>query len=187
MTEVWLHANRRALLLGMVVPALLLSGGIALAAAGWFGDWGTVACGGGGLLSLAGLLGLANLIWWMYIPRLARQGDQMLVYLEGAEPTRVPLEFVECFFLGQGESQLPKSKGRDTETKNVVVRLAERARDWAHRDVKPALGHWCEGYITISGAWCEPISADGLRLLNKRLSDAHREQSARASASSEAK
>lgn len=187
MTEVWLHANRRALLVGLAAPALPLGGGFALAAAGWLGGWGTLAMGGGVALCLLGLLGMANLIWWMYVPRLARQGDHMLVYLDGAEPTRVPLEFVECFFLGQGDSQLPKSKGRDTETKNVVVRLAERARDWAHRDVKPALGHWCEGYITISGAWCEPISADGLRLLNKRLSDAHRERSARAAASTEAK
>jgi hypothetical protein len=95
----------------------------------------------------------------------------LLVYLDPTRPTRVPIEIVECFFLGQGPSELPKLKGREPETQNVIVRLAEAASEWKHRDVRRALGHWCEGYITIRGSWCEPISPDLMKRLNRRLAE----------------
>ena len=134
----------------------------------------------GAWLVLAPLSGAVtgNLLWMSAQPRLAQEANELLVYFEPNDPVRVPLDIVECFFLGQGPSELPKIAGVEPETSNVIVRLAERAKDWHHRDVKPALGHWCEGYITLRGAWCEPISGEALKQLNHRLAEAHRQQKA---------
>ena len=68
---------------------------------------------------------------------------------------------------------LPAGSG-DTETINLIARLSQRETDWAHRDVKRALGHWCDGYITIRGTWCEPLNSDVVRRLNRRLADVKR-------------
>lgn len=175
MAEVWLRTNRRALLLGMIVPALVLLMGGWLLVASVVGQWwiGWTVLGGGAVAVALGLL--AQLWHWLRKPRLAYADGHLLVYLE-ARPTPVPIEIVECFFIGQGASQLPKLEGREPETTNVIVRLAEAARDWRHRDVRPTLGHWCEGYITINGAWCEPVNGESLKRLNGRLVEVHREQ-----------
>lgn len=183
MAEVWLRSNRRALLLGMLLPALLLvaSGwllAVSLLAQMWLG-WTIVAAIG----LLVGTYVAIQLFYWMRIPRLAYEADQLLVYLDSATPTRVPIEIVECFFLGQGSSELPKLEGKDPETANVIVRLAESAKEWRHRDVRPNLGHWCEGYITLSGAWCEPINEQQLKQLNQKLIAAHRRQKSQMQAS----
>jgi hypothetical protein len=176
MTEVWLRPNRRALMLGMLLPGLLLVAGVWLIAVGLLGQlwigWGVI----GGLSVLAATLLALQLMYWMRVPRLAYDEGQLLVYLESTSPTPVPIEIVECFFLGQGSSDLPKLEGKDPETANVIVRLAESAKDWKHRDVRPSLGHWCEGYITLNGAWCEPIDGEALKKLNQRLIAAHRQR-----------
>jgi hypothetical protein len=96
----------------------------------------------------------------------------LLVFLDAPNrPTRIPIAVVECFFLGQGGSQLPKLQGREPETQNVIVRLAESATEWKRRDVRPALGNWCEGYITIRGSWCERITPELMRRMNGRLAE----------------
>lgn len=184
MPEVWLRTNRRAVLLGLILPALLGLGGAFLLTAAILGSWhwGWLAVAGAIILGALYLAG--NLLWLAAQPRLAQEAHELLVYFEPNRPIRVPLEIVECFFLGQGASELPKIDGVEPETSNVIVRLAERAKDWHHRDVKPALGHWCEGYITLRGAWCEPISGEALKQLNRRLADAHRRQKAAAQAAS---
>lgn len=92
-------------------------------------------------------------------------------------------------FLGQGPSLLPQLIGfrKDVEeTSMIVIRLAESAEQWKHFDVKPALGLWCDGYITIRGTWCEPITSDLLKRLNDCLITAHRELRAQAKARVEA-
>jgi hypothetical protein len=178
MPEVWLRTNRRALAMGMILPALILAA--SLAGMAW-----SISTGRHWALSL-GLASAALLALWMLgeliyaacQPRLAFAQGQMLVFLEPTKPTRVPIEIVECFFLGQGPSELPRLKGREPETQNVVVRLAESAVEWKHRDVKPALGHWCEGYITLRGSWCEPITPAIMQRLNRRLAELHRERKA---------
>ena len=40
------------------------------------------------------------------------------------------------------------ASGEELETSTIVVRLAEAAAEWRFREVKPALGAWCDGYIT---------------------------------------
>jgi hypothetical protein len=179
MPEVWLRTNRRALLLGSIMPVMLLLAGCSFLAVAYWQQWHWSFWLVPSFAAVAGIYLIGNLLWHAAQPRLAYEPDSLLVYLEANEPVRVPLEIVECFFLGQGPSELPKIDGMEPETSNVIVRLAERAKDWHHRDVKPAIAHWCEGYITLRGAWCEPISGEALKALNHRLATAHREQKAR--------
>jgi hypothetical protein len=176
MREVWLRTNRRALAMGMILPGLILAGSLGgLAwAAGTGRHWAIgLAFFSGALLAL---WMLGELLFALWQPRLAFEGGKLLVFLEPTQPTPVPIEIVECFFLGQGPSELPKLAGREPETQNVVVRLAESAAEWKHRDVKPAIGHWCEGYITLRGSWCERITPTIMQRLNRRLAEVHRER-----------
>src|SRR5262245_34816087 len=154
MTEVWLKTNRRALGLGMVLQGMLLVSGLAAVVLG--ADAG-MHCRVQLLLMILAAVHLwmiCELLYAMSRPRVTYEARNVLVFLEPTRATVVPIDIVEVMFLGQGPSVLPKIKGKEPETQNVVIRLAESAVDWKHRDVRPAIGHWCEGYITIRGAWC---------------------------------
>jgi hypothetical protein len=127
-------------------------------------------------LILAYAVGLC--VYLMFQPRLSYANEQLYVRLRPGPPIQVPIEAVECFFLGQGPTLLPRAFGnreKVEETSTIVVRLAESADPWKHFDVKPALGLWCDGYITIRGTWCEPITKELLKRLNENLIAAHRE------------
>lgn len=176
--EVWLRTNRRALALSMVLPGLLL--GAAMAAIAWSLATQQYLLVSGVLAAIVGVLlwMLGSLYYAWSLPRLAYQEGELLVYVEVHQPTRVPIDIVEVFFLGQGPSELPKLRGREPETQNVIVRLAESATEWKHRDIRPAVGMWCEGYITIRGSWCEPITPAIMRRLNHRLAEIQRERKA---------
>ncbi len=113
------------------------------------------------------------------IPRVAYADGTVFFYFGRAEPVEVPLATVECFFLGQGpwgQSPLgmPRTLGQ-VQTANVIVRLAERATDWQARKTPGNLATWSDGYITIRGAWCEPISLDLVQRLNHDLAEAKRD------------
>jgi hypothetical protein len=177
-TEVWLRTNRRALALSMILPGLLLAA--ALAAIAWSLATQQFLLVSGVLAAIVGVL-----LWILFslyhaskLPRIAYQSGELLVYVDVHQPTRVPIDIVEVFFLGQGPSELPKLRGREPETQNVIIRLAESAAEWKHRDMRPAVGLWCEGYITIRGSWCEPITPEIMRRLNHRLAEIHRERKA---------
>lgn len=174
--EVWLKTNRRALGLGMLLPAVLLA-----------------VCGVGFLwsvmtrqhwlvqlivllLAAAPLWMIGELVYALTRPRIGYEAGELWVFMEPVRPTRVPIDIVEVMFLGQGPSELPKLNGREPETQNVVIRLAEAASEWKHREVRPAIGQWCEGYITIRGAWCERITPELVRQMNQRLSEVKRER-----------
>jgi hypothetical protein len=131
--------------------------------------WSPVRGVGFGVLSLglllAGLIGMQ-----LRIPRLAYANGELLAYLRAGAPLRVPVELVECLFLSSGSGQIPGPAGAAVPVRNLVIRLAEKATNFHHREVKPALGRWDEGYITINGAWCEPLNLEIVRQLNDRLS-----------------
>ena len=177
--EVWLGTNRRALGLGMLLPGLVA--GVSVLALVWLtfagrASWPLVILFS--LLMVVPLWVVGQMLYAMWQPRIGYSAGELLVYLDSpVRPARIPIEVVECFFLGQGGSQLPKLKGREPETQNVIVRLAEAAEAWKHRDVRPALGNWCEGYITIRGSWCERITPELMRRMNGRLAEVKRETS----------
>jgi hypothetical protein len=103
---------------------------------------------------------------------LAYDGRRLLVYLRGGGPIGVPIELVEGFLLGQGPAGLTGAKYAATEAATVVIRLSQRAEEWGYREVKRALGTWCNHYVTIRGTWCEPLSVPLVNRLNERLAAA---------------
>ena len=174
MTEVWLHPNRRVLLLAMV-PAVLLGGlggfmlsldaPMALKAVAWL------------VIAFAFLLTM-GLVGQTIRPRISYREGHVCFHLKSGKPFAVPIHVVEAFFLGQGPSYIPGSDQSVTKTVNLVARLSQKETDWAQRDVKESLGNWDEGYITIRGTWCEPLTKEVIRDLNQKLSIAAKSCSA---------
>lgn len=178
MPEAWLRPNRRALVVMMVLPATLLV--VAAGALAW-----SLLTRQPAWMSLSIGIGIFVLLWMLVplihmtkLPRLAYDAGELLVYMPPFMPARVPIDVVEVFFMGQGDGDLPKLAGRDTETQNIVVRLAESAADWKYRRVAPPYGMWCESYITIRGTWCEPITPELMQHINNRLIEVQRERRA---------
>lgn len=177
MRETWLHANPKAVWPLLLVPTLLVVGGLGGAAWCVFQNAGPVAWTAAGVCLLAGATPWVTLWRWSRLPRLAYEEGELLVFLDKAIPERVPIEVVECFFRGTGETLLPGAKGDVVKTSTIIVRLAEAAGEWHARASRHSIGAWADGYITLRGTWCEPITPDLLRRLNARLVLAHREQS----------
>jgi hypothetical protein len=169
MQETWLSPNRRALLFGCA-PLVAVAGlgtwlAVGLPATSLMGKvigWG---------LTATSILGIAVLLYQLRRPRIAYRDGAVLFFLKPGEPIATPVEIVEAFFIGQGPVGLPGGVAATQETVNLVARLSQRETDWAKRDVKPALGAWCGGYVTIRGTWCEPLTNDVIRRLNKRLKE----------------
>jgi hypothetical protein len=176
MSEVWVHANRRPLLWGMVPPALMIVIGLVLAMLARRDEqlWPRVVAI---LLIMVGAVLTAGLAWMCFRPRLAVRNGQMLVYLRLGAPLRVPIQIVEGFLLGRAAAFLPSQSRSTAETAALVVRLADSAPEWSHVEAHPALGRWCDGYITIRGTWCEPLSLEFVNRLNARLAEVQGRQS----------
>lgn len=174
-SEVWLSGNLRAQRI-LLVPAA-----VAVVAAGiWLAwAWSTPQRGWSLGAFVVALVWLGERLRRVNRPRLSYRDGRLLVHLyRGRRAEAVPIEVVECFFLGQGPSLLPKpletSAGGGNEARTIVVRLAEAAKEWHHRDVRASLGQWCEGYIILRGTWTEPLTAELAKSLNHRLVQAHR-------------
>ncbi len=169
-TEVWLRTNSRALWFGMLPPAIVATAGL-LMVVGLPGRMPATWVRAVGLVMLsAGLCLVVLLLVQLRRPRLAYRDGELLVWLALGAPVRVPIDIVECFLLGQTPSLLPGKRHENTETASLVIRLAEAATEWHQQEVKPQLGAWCSGYITIRGTWCEPLNIALVNRLNERLS-----------------
>ncbi|MEX2112584.1 MAG: hypothetical protein WD845_05325 [Pirellulales bacterium] len=172
--EIWLRTNSRALWFGMVPPAIVAVAGLLMMVglpdrvpATWMRAMGLVLLAAGGCL-------VVLLAAQLRRPRLAYCDGELLVWLNPGPPVRMPIESVECFWLGQAPSLLPGKQNQQTEAASLVIRVAEAASDWHHKEVKPRLGAWCSGYITIRGTWCEPLNISLVNQLNQRLAEATR-------------
>ena len=165
---VWLRTNQRACG-ALLAPAgaLVLLGGLLLMPSGWTRPVGLT-------FAMVGCIAAAWIVREIITPRLACDGTHLLVFAGGRRPFRVPLEIVEVFFLGQGPSKLPQAVGRPLVNSTIVVRLAEAATEWRKRDTNTRVAHWCEGYITLRGVWCEPIDTETIRRLNSTLVETKR-------------
>ncbi len=174
--EIWLRTNVRALGVGLVVVMFLLLSGVSAVLIADRYPWGIwLKITGWGAIVVCGYVSL-SLLYQMRVPRLAYQDDEMLVYLRSATPVRVPIEVVELFFAGQGESMTPGSAAGSTRSRTVVIRLAEAATQWHDLPIRTALGQWQEAYIILRGTWCEPLTPEIFKRLNRRLAEVHRER-----------
>lgn len=118
-------------------------------------------------------------------PRLSHRGDVLRVRLAPTAVREVPLDVVECFFLGSSEldeagRRAPDEEGRRVTT--LVMRLAERAVDCRERPSFAPWGTWEEGSIVFDGRWCEPLSVEVARRLSGWLIEAKRTAAARSAA-----
>jgi hypothetical protein len=170
MRETWLQPNRRALWFGCLPPLAIALVGAWLAfssdtANGSISRWIGVALV---FLSIAVLITLAR---QLLRPRIAYRDGELLFNLRSGAPIAIPVQVVEAFFLGQGPAQLPGDYRGQEKTVNLVARLAQRQAEWANREVRQAFGNWSEGYVTVRGAWCEPLNAELVRRLNRRLNE----------------
>jgi hypothetical protein len=169
MIEPWLRPNRRALLIGCI-PALVFGGAgfalfiqqsqISLA-------WRAVAIA----MIAVSALAIVVLLLQLRRARVAYRDGHVLFDLRPGAPIAVPVEVVEAFFVGQGPAHLPGDFDNKEKTMNLVARLSQRHKEWMQQEVKPALGNWCEGYVTIRGTWCEPLDQELVRRLNRRLKE----------------
>jgi hypothetical protein len=174
--EIWLKTNRRALVATLLVVLLLGAAAVAALVHAPRTPYATELRLVGGLaLAICAYLSL-SVAYQMTLPRLAYADEELWVYLASAEPIKVPIEIVELFFAGQGRSHLPAADDAPSKARTVVIRLSEAARDWHFRDVKPAWGEWREGYIIVRGTWCEPLTPEVMKRLNRRLREVHRER-----------
>lgn len=115
-------------------------------------------------------------------PRLAHRGDVLRVRLAPTAVHEVPLEVVECFFLGSREldeagRRPPEEEGRRVTT--LVMRLAERAVDCRERPSFAPWGKWEDGSVVFDGRWCQPLSVEVARQLSGWLVEAKRAAAAR--------
>ena len=171
MAECWLKTNRRALCLGTIIPAVIFLLGLGIFSWRW-PEWSLITSITrilGGSMMAFGALMVTFLLAGMFRPRVAYKEGNLLLYLRDGPPIEVPIEIVEVFFRGQGPSHVGQGAVSEAETSNIVIRLAEKAEEWHKVQVKPALGEWCEGYITLRGAWCQPIDREALEHLNSKL------------------
>lgn len=169
MRETWLQPNRRALWFGCVPPFIVAMIGAWLATStygsGSAWQWLGIA------IAIAASVVLVALLRHITCPRVAYRDGNVLFNLRSGPPIAVPVDVVEAFFIGQGPAHLPGHAQETTKTRNLVARLSQRETDWAQRVVKPQLGAWCEGYVTIRGTWCEPLTPEIVRHLNRRLKE----------------
>ncbi len=177
--DIWIRGNRRAFG-AVLIPSLFCFAAATFLLTPAVSEihiaWRIVAA----IVAGFSLVVIISLLYWIFRPLLAYQNGNLLVYLNPPHVIKVPIDLGEVFFAGQSDSFMPTPISHRTdelsESRNIVIRLAERATDYHERKVKPIFGSWQEGYIVVRGTWTEPIDKETLRFLNKSLVAAHRQQ-----------
>ena len=174
--EIWLRGNMR--------PAVVMAAVFALVCGGLLGSlrWADTPPTPLTVWLFRAFCVLAAIVMAAFLvaasrARLERVSDALRVRLSPFRSHDVPLDVVECFFLGSQPLEQPGTVPDDLPTHRVgtlVVRLAERAVEWHERPTMSEWGTWKEGAIVCDGRWCEPLSADLVRSLTSRLVDAKR-------------
>lgn len=174
MNETWLKSNQRLIVAGLVISALMVVIGLSTIAMAFRENtavW-AILCGGG--LAAAGTTFFAVATFQLRQPRVGYRNGNILFFLRSGSPIVVPLEIVEAFFLGQGDTHLSGKAGR-SKTVNLVARIGERFTEWQRVDVQHQLASWCDGYVTIRGTWTEPLNEKVVRAINHKLAEAKRD------------
>jgi len=182
--EVWLRGNVRPVLgLGLFCSGILA---VTLGAAAVAGAPPVMVRGLAAALAAVGAAAAA-LAAAAAGPRLGRRGDALLVRLSPWRTEAVPLAVVECVFPGSQPLTGPVLEhvhaAADAGTGaaptrrvgTLVIRFAERAREWRDRPTFAGWGTWHDGHAIIDGRWCEPLSAAVAQRIGQRLLEAKRE------------
>lgn len=106
---------------------------------------------------------------WIGSRSVIRRMDDELVIHVGLQQVRLPISIVEVFFGGHEELPMANHGGSVPETANIIMRVAESAKEWQRVDIPRWIGRWCDGYLTIRGLWCEPVTRPLLESLNDQL------------------
>ncbi len=112
------------------------------------------------------------LVVWSRRPRLAFDGRNLLLYIRNGSAIRVPIDLVEAFLMGKGPTYLTGKDDYKTEARTLIIRIAERAEEFAKLETNVRLAAWCGHYVTLRGTWTEPLDIDLVNRLNQRLYDA---------------
>lgn len=164
-------ANRRSAQVASIFSAVFFACGGLFALLRNPVTWGVSL----GLLAAAIVaVGVAFRMW--NAPRICYDRTHVVLRFPDASVFRIPLEAVECFFLGAAKYQRCGADPRESIA--VVVRLADRAREWKQRDLPADYGEWKEGYVTLDGTWCEPIAEAKVLELNRWLVEAKKRTTA---------
>lgn len=170
-----LKSNRRVGWVLVILASLPLWLGLVLLGV-WGERWGTILTFVGVLLVIFGLAMTVRQLAWLRRPRVALSSDFVRLFVGRGCQYDIPLDVVECFFLGQALSQVRVSgiASRSVGNVTVVVRLAQRAKPWHERPADARLAKWEGGYVTLYGDWCEPITGDFVNKMNHQLADRKR-------------
>ena len=169
MREIWLRPNRRAILFGCVPPLVLAAIGVWIIFA--FSESSSSFSRWLGLfLIVTSVAMIGIMLSQLRHPRIGFHKGMVLFYVRIRQPIAVPVEIVESFFVGQGPAHLP-AVSKQPQTVNLIARLSQRHKEWVSRKVRPSLGNWSEGYVTIRGTWCEPLNSELIRRINRRLKE----------------
>ena len=142
MVECWLRCNTRIQWLGFAAGILVAVFGVGVRV---FWKEETV---GLQILSWlpvsAGLLIAALFGYLLGRPRLGYHSGRLLVYAGYGSPSSVPIEVVECFFLGEQPAKFVGQGRSRASMSTVVVRIAQKAKEWQERDIPSRIGMWRE-------------------------------------------
>lgn len=177
--DVWLRGNMRPVL-GLAAAVTIIGAGLTaavfLAGGPTLGKW--LVCGSwivatGFVAALAAAAMRPRLVH-----RVDSKSDNVLeVRLAPGAAHAVPLDVIECFFMGSQRLEPADAVADDQPTHRVgtlVMRVAERAEDWQARPTFAPWGTWQDGAIVFDGRWCEPLSVELARRLSAKLVDAKR-------------
>src|SRR5688572_28575047 len=105
--EIWLRKNQRLFAAFAILPIALIvvAATMLITIPAPTGYWAAGVTAGIAAVTLVVLAVRSRL------PRMAFDKGHLEVFLSGGTPIRVPIQIVECFFLGQGPSLLPKTQG----------------------------------------------------------------------------
>ena len=110
--------------------------------------------------------------------RVFLDGAFVMVRTGPASLEKIPLDAVECFFLGSQPldraGEPVGAEDADFRVGTLVVRIAERFGDIASARRGPWAG-WEDGYLVVDGRWSEPLVVETLRRINGRLAVAKRQ------------
>lgn len=187
---VWLRANARPVWLATLAQLAVVGAvWVLIALVAGLPPWGPWSWRAVvvDLVAVGLAIGALVTAWCSLLPRLQRCGGRLRVRLAPGWSHEVPVEVVECFFLGSDSLAADGGGAADGTAPThrvgtLVMRIAEReAERWQPVDTRArwpwatAWGRWQDGAIVLDGRWCEPLSVDLARQLSGVLVAARRE------------